>query len=42
MLVRAEVRALVEQMARENPRWGYRRIQGPAAGPERSGRSISS
>jgi putative transposase len=26
--VTAEVRALVEQMARENPRWGYRRIQG--------------
>jgi putative transposase len=30
--VPAEVRALVEQLAQENPRWGYRRVQGGMPG----------
>ena len=30
--VNAKVAALIEQMARENPRWGYKRIQGELLG----------
>jgi hypothetical protein len=31
-LVDAQVAVLVEQMARENPNWGYKRIQGELLG----------